>query len=189
MDPQRDRGRGRTPRKLDIDPNNPRSRFWWRPQSSRLVKLPPPGPELTLRPHTIYALALELLVAAFGLFTFFDVLGASWTIALIGLAVALVFGIGGPLAYRRSTHAGPEGIRIQGALSARSIPWEEISGFEVRHRGAALADRIVVITADRESVPLIHPDAKALSMRPDVADTYYQGLVERLETVRRTAGK
>jgi hypothetical protein len=63
-----------------------------------------------------------------------------------------------------------------------------VSDFELIHR-APLADRISVRTADRELVPLIHPDAKALSMRPEVAQTYYKGLIERLETVRRTAGK
>ena len=59
-----------------------RKRARWRPESSRIVKLPPPGPELTLRPHTTYALVLELIVAALGLFTFLDVRGADWTIAL-----------------------------------------------------------------------------------------------------------
>jgi hypothetical protein len=171
-----------------VQPDGERKRARWRPESSRIVKLPPPGPELTLRPHTTYALVLELIVAAVGVFTFFDVLGDSWTIALVGLLVALVFGIGGPLAYRRSTHAGPEGIRIQGALSARTLRWDEVSGFELIHR-AARGDRIAVRTTDRELVPLIHQDAKALTMRPDAAQTFYDGLIERLETVRRTAGK
>ena len=165
-----------------------RKRARWRPESSRIVKLPPPGAELTLRPHTIYAFVLELIVAALGWFTFFDVLGADWTIALAGLAVGIGFGIGAPLSYRRSTHAGPDGLRIQGALSARTLEWSEIEGFQVDHRPGR-SDRILARTTDGELVGLIHQDAKALSMRPEVAQTFYDGLVERLETVRRTAGK
>ena len=161
----------------------------WRPESSRIVKLPPPGPELTLRPHTTYAYVLELIVAALGLFTFLDVRGADWTIALVGLAVALGFGIGGPLAYRRSTHAGPDGVRIQGALSARTLEWSEIEGFELLPHRPGRSDRIGVRTTGGELVPLIHQDAKALQMRADVARSFYTGLIERLNTVRRTAGK
>jgi hypothetical protein len=150
--------------------------------------LPPPGPELTLRPHSQYAFVLELIVAALGLFTFLDVRGADWTIALVGLAVALVFGIGAPLAYRRSTHAGPAGVRIQGALSSRTLSWSEVDGFELLPHRPGRADRIAARTAGGELVSLIHQDAKALSMRPDVARTFYTGLIERLDTVRRTAG-
>ncbi|HVN50280.1 MAG TPA: hypothetical protein VMT43_02545 [Acidimicrobiales bacterium] len=189
MDPQRDRPRARFLQKLDIEDRPGRaSTFWWRPQSSRIVKLPPPGPELTLRPHTTYAFVLELIVAALGAFTFLNVRGADWTIALVGLAVALVFGIGAPLAYRRGTTAGPDGLRIQHALSARVLRWEEISGFERQPR-VGRGDRIVARTVDHELVPLVHQDARALSMRPDAANQFYEGLVERLETVRRTAGK
>jgi len=171
-----------------VEPRSDRKRARWHPESSRIVKLPPPGPELTLRPHTVYALVLELIVAAIGLFTFVDVRGADWTIALVGLAVGLGFGIGAPLAYRRSTHAGPDGLRIQGALSVRTLPWVEVEGFERRARPGR-GDRIVARTTDRELVPLIHQDARSLSMRAEAASQYYDGLIERLETVRRTAGK
>ncbi len=166
-----------------------RKRARWRPESSRIVKLPPPGAELTLRPHTIYAFVLEMIVAALGLFTFLDVRGADWTIALVGLAVALLFGVGAPLAYRRSTHAGPEGVRIQGALTSRMLPWSEIEGFELLPHRPGRADRIGARTTDGALVPLIHQDAKALSMRPEVARTFYTGLIDRLDTVRRTAGR
>ena len=166
-----------------------RRRARWRPESSRIVKLPPPGPELTLRPHTTYAFVLELLVAALGLFTFLDVRGADWTIALLGLVVALGFGIGAPLAYRRSTHAGPEGVRIQKALSSRMLDWSEIDGFELLPHKPGRADRIGARTNAGDLVPLIHQDAKALSMRAEVARTFYNGLIERLDTVRRSAGK
>jgi Bacterial PH domain len=161
----------------------------WRPESSRIVKLPPPGPELTLRPHTTYAFVLELLVALLGLFTFLDVRGADWTIALVGLAVALVFGIGAPLAYRRSTHAGPDGVRIQGALSSRTLEWNQIDGFELLAHRPGRADRIGARTTDGELVPLIHQDAKALSMKAESARAFYTGLIDRLDTVRRTAGR
>ena len=166
-----------------------RKRARWRPESSRIVKLPPPGAELTLRPHTTYALVLELIVAALGLFTFLDVRGADWTVALIGLAVAVGFGIGAPLAYRRSTHAGPAGVRVQGALSARHLGWDEIDGFELLAHRPGRADRIGARTTSGEMVRLIHQDAKSLSMRPEVARTFYTGLIERLDTVRRTAGR
>ncbi len=150
--------------------------------------MPRPGPEITLRPHSPYALGLELGVAALGLFWFADAVGSEPVSALGGLVVALAFGIGGPLAYRRHTHAGPEGIRIQGLRRVRGLAWREVDGFEMLPHRSWRADRIGVRTRDGELVALIHQDAKGLAARPHSAQAFYQALIERLETVRRTAG-
>jgi len=157
-------------------------------ESSRVAKVPPPGPEMTLRPHTRYALGLELVVAALGLFWFADALRDDPGLALVGLAVAVAFGVGGPLAYRRSTHAGPAGVRIQRMLGERHLAWADIAGFEMLPHVVGRADRIAARTRDGDLVPLIHQDAKGLTVRPDAARSYYHALIERLETVRRTAG-
>jgi hypothetical protein len=157
-------------------------------RSSRYAALPPPGPEVTLRPHSIYALGLELLVGVLGLFWFADAVGSQVGVALIGLVVAIAFGVGGPLAYRRSTHVGPDGVRIQGWWRVRTYRWADIEGFEILPHVAGRADRIGLVTRDGDRVALIHQDAKGLTMRPQAALGYYRALIERLETVRRTAG-
>jgi hypothetical protein len=158
-------------------------------ESSRVARLPPPGPEVTLRPHSVYALVLELLVAAAGLFWFADAVADDPGVALVGLVVALAFGIGGPLAYRRHTHAGPDGIRIQDWRRARSLAWDDIVGFELLPHVRGRADRIGVTTRTGDVIPLIHQDAKGLTLRPEAARSYYLALIERLQTVRRTAGR
>lgn len=142
---------------------------------------------MTLRPHSAYALGLELVVAALGLFWFADAVSSDVGTALIGLVVAVGFGLGGPLAYRRHTHAGPDGLRIQGVRRVRRLAWKEIDGFEIMPHRRARADRIGVRTHDGEVVALIHQDAKGLAARPEAARAFYQALIERLETVRRTA--
>jgi len=50
------------------------------------------------------------------------------------------------------------------------------------------ADRIGLVTRDGDTVALIHQDAKGLTLRPQAAMGFYQALIDRLETVRRTAG-
>ena len=105
-------------------------------------------------------------MAALGLFWFADAVGSEPASALGGLAVALVFGIGGPLAYRRQTHAGPEGIRIQGVRRVRRLAWPDVVGFEMLPHRTWRADRIGVRTRDGELVALIHQDAKGLAARP-----------------------
>ena len=150
--------------------------------------MPRPGPEITLRPHSPYALGLELVVAALGLFWFADAVGSDVALALPGLVVALAFGLGGPLAYRRNTHAGPDGLRIQGVRHVTRLRWDEVDGFEMLEHRVWRADRIGVRTRDGRLVGLIHQDAKGLAVRPEAARAFYQALIERLETVRRTAG-
>ncbi len=157
-------------------------------ESSRIAKVPPPGPELTLRPHSPYALALEVVVGVLGLFWFADAVSSDVVTALVGLVVGLGFGLGGVAAYRRHTHAGPDGVTIQGWWRARHLAWSEIAGFEMMPHVRGRADRIAARTPDGEQVPLIHQDAKGLTLRPDAAAGYYRALIDRLVTVRRTAG-
>ncbi len=156
-------------------------------RSRRFAAVPRPGPDITLRPHSPYALGLELVVAAVGIFWFVDAVGADVGSALGGLVVAAAFGLGGLLAYRRNTHAGPDGIRIQGAWRVRHLDWPEVDGFEMLPHRVWRSDRIGVRTRDGDVVGLIHQDAQGLAVRPDAARAFYQALIERLETVRRTA--
>jgi hypothetical protein len=157
-------------------------------RSRRFAAVPRPGPEITLRPHSPYALGLELVVAALGLFWFADAVGSDVASAMAGLVVAAAFGVGGPLAYRRHTHAGPDCIEIQQVRRVRRLAWRQVDGFEMLPHRTWRADRIGARTRDGELVALIHQDAKGLAARPEAAHAFYQALIERLETVRRTAG-
>jgi hypothetical protein len=157
--------------------------------SSRVVRLPPPGPSLLLRPQSSYALVMFLLVGVFGLFTFADVRGDSWGLALGGLLVGVGGFAAGFLSYRRCTFVGPNGLRIQRALTERRLSWEEIDHFEVLPHRPGRAERIGAVLIDGEQVALIHQDSKSLVFRPDVSRSFYEGLIDRIETVRRTAGR
>ncbi len=158
-------------------------------RSRRFAAVPRPGAEITLRPHSPYALGLELVVAALGLFWFADAVSSEPASALVALVVGLAFGVGGPLAYRRHTYAGPDGIDVQGVVGVRHLSWDEVDGFEMLDHPMWRSDRIAVRTRAGELVGLIHQDAKGLAVRPEAARAFYQALIERLETVRRTAGK
>ena len=90
-----------------------------------------PGLRSRSRPHSPYALGLELLVGALGeLFWFVDAVGADLLTALAGLVVAVGFGVGGPLGYRRCTHAGPDGLRTSRGAHVRQLTWDRSQGFE-----------------------------------------------------------
>jgi hypothetical protein len=158
-------------------------------RDSKMPVLPPPGADLMLRPHTTAGLVIELLAAAVGAYVFVDAaLASDWTGAVFGLVWALAFGVGGVLTHRRSTHAGPDGLRVRGLLRRRLIPWSEVGRFELAERGRLLKPQILVQTTDDEWVKLPHQDAKSLSLRPDLSRQFYLGLIDRLETIRRAAG-
>ena len=157
--------------------------------SSRVVRLPPPGPEQVLRPMSGYALLLMLLAAAVGLLTFVNAWGSDRSLAVVGLVAGIGFGLGGVLSYRRCTHAGPAGLVVQHALSRREIPWHEVDHFDLMAHRPGRADRIAAYLLDGDEVPLIHQDSKSLAFRPEVSREFYRGLIDRLGTVRRTAGQ
>jgi hypothetical protein len=157
--------------------------------SSRVVRLPQPGPEQLLRPMSGYALLLMVLASVVGLLTFVNAWGSDKGLAAIGLVAGIGFGVGGGLSYRRCTHAGPDGLVVQHALSRRQIPWPEVDHFDLMAHRPGRADRIAAYLRDGDEVPLIHQDSKSLAFRPEVSREFYRGLIDRLETVRRTAGK
>jgi hypothetical protein len=129
-----------------------------------------------------------LIVAAIGLFTFLDVRSHSWGIALGGLAVAVAFSVGGVRSYLRHTHAGPDGLVIQGFVRRTTIPWAEVDHFSLRPHRPGLTDRILVHLTDGRVLPLVHQDSRSLAVNQQASTEFYRTLIERLETVRRTAG-
>jgi hypothetical protein len=157
--------------------------------SSRVVRLPPPGPEQLLRPMSGYALFLMVLAAAVGLFTFVNAWGSDQFLAVIGLVAGIGFGVGGALSYRRCTRAGPTGLVVQRAVSRREMAWADVDHFDLMPHRPGRADRIAAYLRDGDEVPLIHQDSKSLAFRPEVSREFYRGLIDRLDTVRRTAGK
>jgi hypothetical protein len=173
------------------DPRDPRA-----PQSmaarfrdSKMPALPPPGPDLTLRPHTTGSLVIEVVAAAISAYISIDAAsGGYWGLATIGLLLTVAFAGGAALAQRRSTYAGRDGLTVRTAFGQRQIPWDEVDRFELLDRGRMLKPQIVVHTTGGETVKLPHQDAKALAVRPGISRLFYEGLIDRLETVRRTAG-
>jgi hypothetical protein len=157
--------------------------------SSRAVHLPPPGPELTLRPQSPYAAALFAVLGAIGLFAFVDALGDSWGLSIGGLVVGVAAIVWAFCSFRRSTYVGSDGLRIQGAWSTRRIPWEDVEQVELLPHRPGRAERIGVVLVSGERVPLIHQDSKSLVLRPGASQPFYDGLIDRIETVRRTAGR
>ncbi len=73
-------------------------------------------------------------------------------------------------------------------MRERTFAWDEIEGFELLDRGRLLRPQIVLVTTDGERVYLPHQDAKSLAIRPEISKQFFLGLIDRLETVRRTAG-
>jgi hypothetical protein len=155
----------------------------------RAPQVPPPGPTATLVPHTTSAFVLEMVAAATGAVFLGDALRrGAWVSALVAGVWTVGFAVGGWAARRRRTQAGPDGLDIRWARHHRHLDWSEIDGFELAPHRRLRVEQLVARTTDGERVAFPHQDARGLALRPELARRFYESLIERLETVRRTAG-
>jgi hypothetical protein len=150
----------------------------------RMPKLPDPSEDVVLRPHSVWALGVELAAAVIGLLLAVDAIrrGSVGT-ALACLAWTLVLGGGGLLAYRRSTRLDASGVTIRRVLTSRRLSWPAVQGFELLPHRRGRKDRIVVVTDDGP-VAMPHGDSKSLVLRPEMSRQWYLAVIDRLEAVR-----